>query len=144
MAHLVGHSGAFDHTSCQEPLAQRIGFAAKGLVIPSAAHVSATFDGQEHPDARSSVEAEPRVDIDDQSDDRREDPFLELKDRLALGNLLVTSGEMKEQIDGFAQSQAFEHRCTGSTDAGNKLDWSVKIESCGQGICLLGSGTETQ
>jgi hypothetical protein len=57
---------------------------------------------------------------------------------------LVTSREMKEQIDGFAQSQAFEHRCTGSTDAGNKLDWSVKIESCGQGTCLLGSGTETR
>ena len=104
MAHLVGHTGAFDDTSGQEPLAQRVGFAPKGLVVPSAAHVSATFDGQEHPDTRFAVEAESRVDIDDQSDDRREDPFLELEDRLALGDLLVTPGEMKEQIDGFAQT----------------------------------------
>ena len=95
MAHLVGHTGAFDHTSGQEPLAQRIGFAAKGLVVPGAAHVAAPFDSQQHPDARSAVEAEPRVDIDNQPYDSRQKPLLEFQDRFALGDLLVAPWEME-------------------------------------------------
>jgi hypothetical protein len=132
MTHLVGYPGAFDYTTGQDALAPGIRFAAKGLVEPSATHISSTIDGKQDTDAGLAFKGKPRVDVDDHSDDGGQDPFFEFQDRFALGNLLVTSRKMEKQIDRFADSEPLEHRGPRRTDPRNELDWRIEFESVGQ------------
>jgi hypothetical protein len=91
------------------------------------------LDRNQNADARSTVKAEPRVDIHDRSDDRRQEPFLELHDRLAFGDFLVASWEMEQQIDGSTDPETLKHCDPLRAHAGNELNWSDEIQSGCQG-----------